>query len=103
MEKAPNEPQNSAITSHDIRLSGKYPCVLMTSCSFGLEIEWRKTTAPARGVFPFYEPHFQTLDAAFTKKEADSCKTILERKDAALPDYINKVLLVRRNSHGGTR
>ena len=53
MEKAPNEPQNSAITSHDIRLSGKYPCVLMTSCSFGLEIEWRKTTAPGRVVFPF--------------------------------------------------
>jgi len=64
-----------------------YTCVLMNSCSFGLEIEWRKTTAPARGVFPFYEPRFLTLDTDFTKKEADLWKIILERKDAPYPDY----------------
>ena len=34
-----------------------YMC-LNDSCWFGREIEWRKTTAPARVVFPFYEPQF---------------------------------------------
>ena len=29
--KAPNDPQISAIVSHDIRLSRKYTCILMTS------------------------------------------------------------------------
>ena len=102
-EKAPNDPQISAIASHDIRLSGKYTCALMTSCSFGLEIKWRKTTAPARGVFPFYELHFQTLNAHFTIKEVEFWKIILERKDASYPDCIKKVLLVWRNSQGRAR
>ena len=78
-EKAPNDPQISAIASHDIRL--KYTCALMTSCSFGLEIKWRKTTAPARADFPFYEPHFQTLDNDFTRKEDDLWKITLDQKD----------------------
>jgi hypothetical protein len=81
MENAPNEPQTSAIASQDIRLLEKYRCALMSSYSFGLEIEWRKTTAPARWVFPFYEPHFLTLDTDFTREDADLWKNNLERKD----------------------
>ena len=76
-----NEPQNSAIASHDIRLSAKCTCAIMNSCSFGLEMKWRKTTAPARGDFPFYEPHFQTLDYDFTRKEDDLWKITLDQKD----------------------
>ena len=103
MEKAPNVPQNSAIASHDIRLSAKYTYAMMTSCSVGLEIKWRKTTAPARGVFPCYEPHFQTFDADSTRKEAEWCKIIPDRKDALYPYCIKKVLLVWRNAQGGAR
>ena len=44
----------------------------------GLEMEWHKTRAPARGVFPFYEPHFPALDADLTRKEAELCKMSLE-------------------------
>jgi hypothetical protein len=103
MRKAPNEPQISTIASHDIRLLEKYRCVLMTSYLFGLEIEWRKTTAPARGVFSSYEPNFLTLDADLTRKEVELWKIMLERKDASYPDYNKKVLLVWGNSKGGTR
>jgi hypothetical protein len=58
MEPVPNEPQNSVIASYDIRQLEKNTFALMNSCSFGVEIEWRKTTAPARVVFPLVGSHF---------------------------------------------